>query len=1382
MKTSRIALSLAVMAAGASSLAAAAVAEAAVKPTVCGPGTCENTTARSINYWPRTAYESDLVVTASGHLSGHDLSAPLTSPKRIKMIAVGLAPTGNGRGYWIARRSGAVTGVGTAKSTGPIKDLQSTVTGITANTKGKGFWLVSEKGRVYARDGAKSLGSLVWRSSSSPVVGIASTPNGKGYYVVERNGTVTPFGDAKVSMPKHKVSTPVVAIAVNPAGRGYWLVSRSGVVTPVGGAQGFGSAHKPASAVVGIAATRNGNGYILAEKTGAVLSFGDARSLIEPREGAVAVATDPVADSVRLKPSARTGLRVDLTDLPPDTLGDVTVHGPGGFSARLDRSETLHDLTPGTYTVTANGARWKQYSVESEWKTTSATLHAGASPTLRIPYNDVINPKARSITPDAILSVTRSAGQYVVRASDPSHGLATGDVLAVAPGKADPQGLLLKIGTLTRSDGVDRFDAANASLTDLAPAGAINLSHVALSVPRQRGTVSGKTAHTDSAHDLLSNSQIQYDEGVQCSGGHTVSVTGGVNFEPTFQFAASWGGLWHPLTLDAAFAVGSSQSFSYSATVTGNMTCQYSKDLLKDGIKLGTISFSIDGFPVIINPTLNFEFDAQGTINGSATVDVSENSTEQVGLEYDGHLTPIHSFSGSFSLLPQSASASAQLQVGIAPQLNFGFYDTDTGPYIGAEGYLEYDMGTSNPWWQLLLGLQPYAGLQVGIDDHDWSWTYNWTPWTTVLAQATTPLPPSVATTQLPSGTVGSSYSTTLTAKGGATPIYWEATGLPAGLSLNPVTGVISGKPTSEGSYTVTVTPVDHDGQTGTAVSLPISVAYAPLTAQSTALAAGIVDSPYTGQLDPTGGSGTYRWSVTSGSLPAGLQLNGATGAITGTPTAADVGSTTLTFQVQDLTSTGAVDQTATVQLTLSVADGPLDITTAGLPEGVLESSYDQTLAASGGAPPYTWSVSSGSLPEGLSLDPSTGEITGTPIVSGTSMSFGVTATDSLGGSTSATLSMSVIAPGDLLPTGVGTFEHPTEPTSAWYEAFSPDAACLTAGTTANQEAASGGAGSIAPCNFTVPDTDGSGALELTNNGSGDNDAPTGRVGATFYNGAIPTSAGLDITFDSYQFDSDLGLDGWTGPGGVEDSGADGITFSLAAINPATSALPGSMETGGAGADLGYASNGTTDGLSDGYLGIGFDAFGNFANAANFAGAGCSTPTGLESGEMYPESVTVHGPGNEDDGYCILASSAQQVNAGSGFPDGGGWDQNLSDVNNPGGGALDSMDTTSRSGSIAVPAEVIINTTASAAVSSDDPSFTVPAGDWGVIYQPIGGSWTLLDGALPTNYPGTYPTSWINPNTNLPYEMTFGWTASFGANNEVHQVGNVAVAPVTAAS
>ena len=84
-------------------------------------------------------------------------------------------------------------------------------------------------------------------------------------------------------------------------------------------------------------------------------------------------------------------------------------------------------------------------------------------------------------------------------------------------------------------------------------------------------------------------------------------------------------------------------------------------------------------------------------------------------------------------------------------------------------------------------------------------------------------------------------------------------------------------------------------------------------------------------------------------------------GVVSGTPTGA--GSTTFTVRVTD-----AASRTATQSLTLTV-NASLGISTTALPEGTVGTSYSQQLSASGGVAPYTWTVSSGSLPDGLDTE-----------------------------------------------------------------------------------------------------------------------------------------------------------------------------------------------------------------------------------------------------------------------------------------------------------------------------------------------------------------------------------------------------------------------------
>ena len=252
----------------------------------------------------------------------------------------------------------------------------------------------------------------------------------------------------------------------------------------------------------------------------------------------------------------------------------------------------------------------------------------------------------------------------------------------------------------------------------------------------------------------------------------------------------------------------------------------------------------------------------------------------------------------------------------------------------------------------------------------------------------------SVTTTTLAAGTVGTTYNQTLGAAGGITPYSWAVTtgSLPAGLSLNSATGAITGKPTGPhvGAISFTVTVTDSENPTKTAsASLSITISAPPLSVTTQSLVAGTLGTAYSASVAATGGITPYAWSISAGSLPAGLSLNAGTGAITGTPTGSVTGPINFTVKVTDSESPAG---SATAALSITISAAPLSVTTSSLPTGVDGSSYSTTLQAAGGVSPYTWSVTTGSLPAGLTLAASTGVISGTPTAS--SATFTVTATD----------------------------------------------------------------------------------------------------------------------------------------------------------------------------------------------------------------------------------------------------------------------------------------------------------------------------------------------------------------------------------------------------
>src|SRR5262249_37227326 len=152
-------------------------------------------------------------------------------------------------------------------------------------------------------------------------------------------------------------------------------------------------------------------------------------------------------------------------------------------------------------------------------------------------------------------------------------------------------------------------------------------------------------------------------------------------------------------------------------------------------------------------------------------------------------------------------------------------------------------------------------------------------------------------------------------------------------------------------------------------------------------------NSFYSFTMSGSGGRTPYTWSATG--LPNGLSMTA--GLISGTPTVAGTSSVSVTLRDAD----GKTDN-RNLMLTIYT---PLTITTGGLPEGTVGSAYSQTLVASGGQTPYTWSLVSGSLPAGLNLS-AAGAISGTPSAAGTS-SFTVAVGDA--SSQSATKNLTIV-------------------------------------------------------------------------------------------------------------------------------------------------------------------------------------------------------------------------------------------------------------------------------------------------------------------------------------------------------------------------------------
>ena len=251
---------------------------------------------------------------------------------------------------------------------------------------------------------------------------------------------------------------------------------------------------------------------------------------------------------------------------------------------------------------------------------------------------------------------------------------------------------------------------------------------------------------------------------------------------------------------------------------------------------------------------------------------------------------------------------------------------------------------------------------------------------------------------------------------------------------------------------------------------------------------------------------------------------------------------------------------------------------------------------------------------------------------------------------------------------------------------------CLTASTATTQAPVPG----CAPGQSSIPaggDAAGSGALRFTDKGQN-------QAGFLLSNQQLPLTAGLDVSFDYFAYNG---------------SGADGLSFFL--VDGGTTLT----QPGAVGGSLGYAQNDTTPGVAGGYLGVGLDEYGNYTNATQSKGKGCtgqvlppSSPT------LHPNDVGLRGPGNGLTGYCALAYGAV-----------------------PGGLAVPGATSRTTAG-VEKQVEIRIDPPANA-----NPQVTVS----------VNGT-QVLQAAEPANPPSTFK---------------FGFAASTGGSTDIHEIQNLAI-------
>jgi probable HAF family extracellular repeat protein len=422
-------------------------------------------------------------------------------------------------------------------------------------------------------------------------------------------------------------------------------------------------------------------------------------------------------------------------NLPSNASASVTVSGPNGYSTQLTSSQTLQ-LTPGTYTVTANSVGVGSSTYYPAVASQTATIAISTPASVTVNYSTIIPNTTKALDSAGMSSLTVSPdGSTLTMATSSAvaTSLQVGDILASAPtSPAAPHGLLVTILTVSTSGGQVTATTAPATLAaaiqqaDMQFTAALSSASIVSAKPLRKGVTIHKGPFQTkrkgpasrprkfsgtSGSGVCSGSQVAVTEmkdveivpNLDVNG--TIELCGDLGFQVNFDWLA-----FQVSSLTATVTLAEQTELTVTDTAAVGAVGQTVQ--IAD-IKFGDIVIPVGPIPVDVVPEIVLQVGVNGTIGASLYADVMQNASVIGGFSFsNGQVTPI--FPPPTVTFQSSVGTDAGLTAtaSIEADMTLLFYDV-AGPYFDPQAYLQLDVTPQqNPWWTLSGGLQGPTGLQ----------------------------------------------------------------------------------------------------------------------------------------------------------------------------------------------------------------------------------------------------------------------------------------------------------------------------------------------------------------------------------------------------------------------------------------------------------------------------------------------------------------------------------------------------------------------------------------------------------------------------------------------------------------------------------------------